>query len=96
MILASMLLLGTLASPALAIPTDSGTKSCGVEWVKIQSLGRYTVKHYFPSGTVQAVFYNSYSQYRYSHTGSHSTTWKVTASDTLYMSSTYAYCVNYG
>lgn len=84
------------APAALAIPTDSGSQSCGAQWVMIRSYGEVTVTHFWPNGTPQ-VSYNNTSgpAVRTSHTSTHSTSWKVTADDTLYLAETYAYCVPY-
>lgn len=86
-----------LAPAALAVEYGPYTKDCGSQYVVVRSYAKYDVGHYYPSGTLQVLFDNS-SGYRVrtTHTGSHSTSWKVTADDSIITSGTYAYCVSYG
>lgn len=82
-------------SPAArAIPTDTRSLGCGSHYVVVQSKGQFEVKHYYPSGTLRHTFNNSTLQIRQTHTGSHSTSWKVTANDTLNNTDTKAFCVS--
>lgn len=86
-----------LAPAALAVTYGPFTKNCASEWVSIHSYARYDVGHYYPSGTLQVLYDNSSGyQPRDSHTGVHSTSWKVTANDAIIVGSTYAECVPFG
>lgn len=84
------------APAALAIPSESGSLGCGSNYVMVQSKGQFEVKHYYPSGTLRFTFNNASLQIRQTHTGSHSTSWKVTADDTLNNTDTKAFCVTWG
>lgn len=74
------------------------TTNCGSNYVKVYSYARYQVKHYYPSGTLKATFDNSGGyQHRDTHTGSHSISWKVTATDAILIgpTETHVACVPY-
>ena len=91
------MLLMAFAPAALAVQYGPYTKNCGNQYVVVRSYAQYDVGHYYPSGTLQVLFDNSDGyRVRSTHTGSHSTSWKVTADDSIIVSGTYAYCVSYG
>lgn len=86
------------APTAMAATYGPYTTNCGSNYVKVYSYARYEVKHYYPSGTLQAIFDNMNGyQHRDTHTGAHSTSWKVTADDAILIgpSETHVACVSY-
>ena len=97
LVVALLLGLALLNVPvADAVTYGPYTKNCGSQYVRVQSYARYTVYHYYPSGTLQVQYYAPYYVLRDTHTGSQSTSWKVWANDAIQVGSTYAYCVSYG
>ena len=93
----AVLTITLLGAPiAAAVTYGPFSKNCGSQYVRVQSYARYTVYHYYPSDTLQVQYYAPYYVLRDTHTGSHSTSWKVWANDAIQVPSTYAYCVSYG
>lgn len=79
-----------IALPAFAI-TDSGSISCGGNYIAVRSYGLGTVKHYVPSSTVVASWSNPTWTHRSNATQLSSSSWKVYASTGL-SEPTYAFC----
>jgi hypothetical protein len=82
------------SAPALALQ-DDGSLNCGSQWVMVRSYATEDVFHFAPYSNQIAVFTNTSAQYRYTHTGLHSTTWKVVSDLTMNYTLTTAYCVSY-
>lgn len=83
-------------SSALAATYGPYTKGCGSQFVEVQSKAKYDVNHYYPSGTLRVLFTNVDYQIRKTHTGYNSTSWKVTANDSIVVAGTKANCVTIG
>lgn len=81
----------SLVLPAMALIQDSGSISCGSNYIAGRSLGLGTVRHYVPSGTQVAWWANDYWTHRSNATQISSATWKVTAGVGL-AEPTYAWC----
>jgi hypothetical protein len=96
-VVAMALFVLAFAPAALAATYGPYTTNGGSNYVKVYSYARYEVKHWYPSGTVKAIFTNSGYQHRDTHTGVHSTSWKVTADDAILIgpSDTHVACVPY-
>lgn len=86
-----LLALMPLSLVAAAIPSDSGSISCGGNYIAVRSLGQGTVRHYVPSSSQVAVFTNPTFQHRSNTTTISSATWKVTAGEAL-AEPTFAWC----
>lgn len=87
--------LGPIPS-AMAATYGPYTKSCGSQFVEVQSHAKVTVEHYYPANTLQHIFIATEYKVRKTHTGVHSTSWKVWANDSIIVSGTKANCVSVG
>ncbi len=95
MVAAVATMLAVFAAPALALQ-DDGSLNCGNQWVMVRSYATQDVYHFAPYSTQIGHFTNTSPQYRYTHSGLHSTTWKVVSDLTMNYTLTTAYCVSYG
>jgi len=81
--------------PAYAVVEKSGSRSCGSnQHIDLESLGYGTVKHYAPTGNLQATYQTVNAQYRRTHTNQTSSSWRITSTGGLSNDFTGAFCDN--
>ena len=94
--LSAVVMIATMAAPALAIASETGSNGCATgQEVWVRSYTKGDTKHYYPTtSTLQKTYTGgNYWMTRTTDTNYRSATWKVTATIALDHPGTYGYCV---